>query len=80
MIDQHGKRQRPGHLDGGVLDLTDDARPARLVLGEVAHDVLGHDDSTVHNDAEVDRPQRQEIRRDPAEVHEMKAKRGTRGW
>ncbi|SRR6266446_10810112 len=64
--DEHGEREGPRDLDGGVLHLANHAGPGRLVLGEVAHDVLGHDHRAVHDDPEVDGPEREQVGRNAA--------------
>ena len=67
---QHREGQRTGDLDRRVLHLADDARAGWAALAQVAHDVLGHDDGAVDDDPEVDRAQREQVRGDPAQVHE----------
>jgi len=53
-----------------VLDLAHDAAAGDAALGQVAHDVLGHDHGAVHDDPEVDGAERQEVGGDRVEVHE----------
>jgi hypothetical protein len=67
---QHGERQRTRDLRRRVLNLAHDAVPGGLALGEVAHDVLGHDHGAVDDDSKVNSPERQQIRGDIGEVHE----------
>ncbi len=72
MIDGR-EEQAPGHLARGRADPIGDVlvggRHAGLVLrGQVAVDVLDHDDRRIDDDAEIDRPDRQQVGRLAADV------------
>src|SRR5262249_6254457 len=72
--DQHGKRQRPPDLHRGGVDLWNDLGPGRPALAQPPQDVLGHDDGAIDDDPEVDRAERQEIRRHASKIHEYEGK------
>ena len=56
-------------FNGRVLNFAHHAMAGRLRVAQVVQDVLGHDDSAVDDDPEVDGPQRQQVRRIPPGAH-----------
>ena len=60
--------ERPVDLGRGVADDRHDAVRPRLALGKAAVDILDHDHRGIDEDAEIDRADRQQVRRRILEV------------
>ena len=61
--DRHREQRRPDHLLGGLGHDVGDALGRRLLDRQVPVGVLDQDDRALQQDAEVDRPHRQQVRR-----------------
>ena len=80
--DQRGEEDRAGHLHGGGHGVVFAHDPVRIFL-PVTENVFHHDDRGVHDDAEINRAQRQQIGGNIGEAHadegEEKRKRNRYG-
>jgi hypothetical protein len=65
---RHRVEDRPFHLGRGRNDGVDDAQPFGLRVGQSSIDVLDHDDRAVDENAEVDRTDGEQVRRNAPEV------------
>ena len=68
-----GVEDRPLHLVGGPLDLLGNGLVAGIGMREQADDVLHHDDGALHDHAEIERAQRQQVGRNVAQVQAQRS-------
>ncbi len=65
---------RPLHFMGGQLDGPADVVLPGVGFGEAAQDVLHHDHAAIDDHAEIERPQREQIRGYVAQVQQNRGK------
>ena len=77
--DQPREQQRPVDLPRCAKDAVLQRQPGVLAAGQVAVDVLGHDHRGVDDDAEIDRADREQVRRLAAEEEHREGEQQRQG-